>query len=288
MMNNLEVGVKFLMYPRFVQVFINNQLGDMSHHKGILVNPSLTKKVGLSARIISSDEEGLDDQEDASKQGRITEIDADEDLSLINETSQDQGRMNDQDMFGVNDLDGDEEKEEEANIAMIAKWDNTQVMMDADYKLAVKLQEKERGELYIEEKLNLFIELMNKRKKHFEMLRDEERRRKPPTKAKKRKQMSMDSKAVKDKAVESSNSPREELESDKSKKQKLHENVQAKVADDDTAELTRCMEIVPEDDYEVTIEATPLSSKSPTIVDYKIYKKRKKSYFKIIRADGNS
>nr|GEU96901.1 putative ribonuclease H-like domain-containing protein [Tanacetum cinerariifolium] len=39
---------------------------------------------------------------------RIVEIDADEDLSLINETAQDQGRMNDQDMFGVNDLDGDE------------------------------------------------------------------------------------------------------------------------------------------------------------------------------------
>nr|GEY70912.1 syntaxin-related protein KNOLLE [Tanacetum cinerariifolium] len=39
---------------------------------------------------------------------RIAEIDADEDLSLINEIAQDQGRMNDQDMFGVSDLDGDE------------------------------------------------------------------------------------------------------------------------------------------------------------------------------------
>nr|GEY68654.1 retrovirus-related Pol polyprotein from transposon TNT 1-94 [Tanacetum cinerariifolium] len=32
----------------------------------------------------------------------------------------------------------------------------------------------------------------------------------------------------------------------------------------------------------------PLSSKSPTIVDYKIYREGKKSYFKIIRADENS
>nr|GEX21455.1 hypothetical protein [Tanacetum cinerariifolium] len=40
--------------------------------------------------------------------GRIAEIDAGEDLSLVNEAAQDQGRMNDQDMFGVNDLDGDE------------------------------------------------------------------------------------------------------------------------------------------------------------------------------------
>nr|GEX55021.1 hypothetical protein [Tanacetum cinerariifolium] len=56
-------------------------------------------KVGLSAKIVSSDEEGLGAQEDASKQGRIAEIDADKDLSLINETSQGQGRVNDQDLL---------------------------------------------------------------------------------------------------------------------------------------------------------------------------------------------
>ncbi|GKE49366.1 hypothetical protein Tco_1480624 [Tanacetum coccineum] len=40
-----------------------------------------------------------------------------------------------------------------------------------------------------------------------------------------------------------------------------------------------------DDRDDVTIEATPLSTKSPTIVDYKIYKEGKKSYFQIIRAD---
>nr|GEU30850.1 hypothetical protein [Tanacetum cinerariifolium] len=64
-------------------------------------------KIVLSARIVSLDEEGLGDQEDASKQGRIVKIDASEDLSLINETAQDQGRINDQDLFGVHDLNGD-------------------------------------------------------------------------------------------------------------------------------------------------------------------------------------
>nr|GEU40524.1 uncharacterized mitochondrial protein AtMg00810-like [Tanacetum cinerariifolium] len=63
---------------------------------------------------------------------------------------------------------------------------------------------------------------------------------------------------------------------------------QAKVADDDTVELKRCLEIVhKDDDDDVAIKATTLSSKSPTIVDYKIYIEEKKSYFKIIRADGN-
>nr|GEX09830.1 hypothetical protein [Tanacetum cinerariifolium] len=47
-------------------------------------------------------------KEDESKQGRIAKIDANEDLSLINETAQDQRRMNEEDLFKVNDLDGDE------------------------------------------------------------------------------------------------------------------------------------------------------------------------------------
>nr|GEX04440.1 hypothetical protein [Tanacetum cinerariifolium] len=42
---NLEAGVPFYMFPRFIQVFINHQICDLSHHKGIYVNPSLTKKV---------------------------------------------------------------------------------------------------------------------------------------------------------------------------------------------------------------------------------------------------
>ncbi|GJZ08446.1 hypothetical protein Tco_0542729 [Tanacetum coccineum] len=45
MVKHLEGGVKFLMYPRFVQVFINQQPGDMSHHKKIYVNPSYIKKI---------------------------------------------------------------------------------------------------------------------------------------------------------------------------------------------------------------------------------------------------
>ncbi|GJR63927.1 hypothetical protein Tco_0009992 [Tanacetum coccineum] len=45
MVNNLEGGVKFIMYPRFVQVFLDKQVEGMSRHKGIYVIPSHTKKV---------------------------------------------------------------------------------------------------------------------------------------------------------------------------------------------------------------------------------------------------
>ncbi|GKF79037.1 hypothetical protein Tco_0234605 [Tanacetum coccineum] len=62
--------------------------------------------------------------------------------------------------------------------------------MEADFELAQRLQVEEQGEITIEERSRLFIELMNKRKKHFAKLRAEEIRRKPPTKAQKRNLMS--------------------------------------------------------------------------------------------------
>ncbi|GJZ05532.1 hypothetical protein Tco_0539325 [Tanacetum coccineum] len=76
--------------------------------------------------------------------------------------------------------------------------------------------------------------------------------------------VAMDFGAVKDRAVECSKRAREELESNK------------------------CTEIVLEDEDVVTVDATPLSSKSPTIIDYKTHKEGKKNYFQIIRVDGNS
>ncbi|GJS43851.1 hypothetical protein Tco_0568894 [Tanacetum coccineum] len=62
---------------------------------------------------------------------------------------------------------------------------------EANYELATKLQEQERKELTIEERSNLFVELMNERKKHFARLRAEEQRRKLPTITQKRNLMSI-------------------------------------------------------------------------------------------------
>ncbi|GJU36017.1 hypothetical protein Tco_1184371 [Tanacetum coccineum] len=70
----------------------------------------------------------------------------------------------------------------------------------------------------------------------------------------------------------------EELEQESSKKQKLEEDKESK-------ELKQCLEIILNNGDNVTIDATPLSIKSPSIVDYKIYKEGKKSYFQIIRAN---
>ncbi|GJV55703.1 hypothetical protein Tco_1456708 [Tanacetum coccineum] len=117
-----------------------------------------------------------------------------------------------------------------------------------DYQLAQRLQAQEQNELTDEEKARLFVQFLEQKRKHFAAKRSEEKRNIPPTRAQQRSIIT-------------------ELVEESSKK------AEAKIAHD-------------RDD--VTIDATPLSIKSPTIVDYKIYKEGKKSYFQIIKADGKT
>ncbi|GJZ74813.1 hypothetical protein Tco_0639278 [Tanacetum coccineum] len=72
------------------------------------------------------------------------------------------------------------QREEDANMT---EWDNVQAMINADYELAARLRAQEQEELTVEENSKLFVELIDKRKKHFARLRAEEQRRNPPTKA---------------------------------------------------------------------------------------------------------
>ncbi|GJR38911.1 hypothetical protein Tco_1214595 [Tanacetum coccineum] len=69
----------------------------------------------------------------------------------------------------------------------------------------------------------------------------------------------------------------------------LVEGGEQKVEEDKESEdLKKCLEIIPNNRDDVTIDSTPLSIQSPSIIDYKIYKEGKKSFFQIIKADGNS
>ncbi|GJY68564.1 hypothetical protein Tco_0471546 [Tanacetum coccineum] len=69
-----------------------------------------------------------------------------------------------------------------------------------------------------------------------------------------------------------------ELEQEVAKKQKVEDNKE-------TTELKQLMEIDPNEE-EVTIDDVSLAVKSPTIVDWKIHKEGRKSYYQIIRAGG--
>ncbi|GJZ57423.1 hypothetical protein Tco_0612917, partial [Tanacetum coccineum] len=235
-------------------------------------------------------------------------------------------------------------QEEEANIALIESWENTQAMMEADRLLAERLQSKEREELTDEEKGKLFMELMEKRRKHFAALRAQEKRNRPPTKAQKRTQMSTylkhmggytykqlkgknfdeiqklfdkemkrvntfvamgsEEQESKEKKAEGSEETAKgsrkkmlgrkragkQQQQESSKKQKMEEDKESdeveEVSEDDEGELLK--HLVIKKDEDIAIDAIPLATKLPVIVDYKLHKEGMLVHYQLIRADGSS
>ncbi|GJR81945.1 hypothetical protein Tco_0152730 [Tanacetum coccineum] len=134
--------------------------------------------------------------------------------------------------------------------------------------------------------------------KHFAAMRAQEKRNKPPTKAQKRNTMSTYLKNMaRYKHNQLKNKSFDDIQKlfDKAMKRvNTFIDIETKLVkgsevdeDIETAELQRLIEVVP-DKEEVAIDAIPLATKPPSIVDYKIYKEEKKNYYQIIRADGSS
>ncbi|GJS55512.1 hypothetical protein Tco_0628874 [Tanacetum coccineum] len=283
-------------------------------------------KVGLSARIDSSDDEAsLGDQEDASKQGRkIHDIDADEDITLEN--------VHDAEMFDVNDVDGDEivvesevvDKDEKGDVikepsvpvSAASTKVNTVIPTTATTTITTvssrprakgivfheqeqaptrivslqqptQVKDKGKGKMVEEEPVKKISKkelLKLDEELAFKLQAEEDKEeRLPMEKAQKVEEANIAWDDIQAKVEADYHSKRagEALVQESSKKQKVDD-------DKETKELNQCMEIISDVKDDVTIEATPLSTKSPTIVDYKIYKEGKKSYFQIIRAYGNS
>ncbi|GJX86815.1 putative reverse transcriptase domain-containing protein [Tanacetum coccineum] len=180
----------------------------------------------------------------------------------------------------------------EANIDLLESWDNTQAVMEADFELAQRLQAEEQGEITIEERSRLFVELTEKRKKHFASLRAQEKGSKPPTKAQKRNTMSTYLKNMagyKHNQLKSKSYDENQDMFDREMKRVntfVDMNTELVKGNQDEAEMKRHIKIVKDD--EVAIDAIPLATKPPVIVDYKIDKDGRMGYFKLIRADGSS
>nr|GFB87713.1 hypothetical protein [Tanacetum cinerariifolium] len=138
-------------------------------------------KVGLSARVESSKDECLG-EEDASKQGRIADIDANEDIYLVNV-------YNDEDMFGVKDLHELNHTKPKAKAERIVFHEleesttttKTATIPKPKSQDKERLQAKEQQEFNDEEKATLFMQVLEKRRKFFAAKRAKEKRNKPPT-----------------------------------------------------------------------------------------------------------
>ncbi|GJU99020.1 hypothetical protein Tco_1328291 [Tanacetum coccineum] len=192
-------------------------------------------------------------------------------------------------------------QEEEANIALIESWENTQAMMEADRLLAERLQSREREELTDEEKGKLFMKLMEKRRKHLVALRAHEKRNRPPTKAQKRTQMSTYLKHMGSEETAKGSRKKmlgrkiagKEQQQESSKKQRMEEDKESdkveeveEVEEDDEVELKK--NLVIKKDEDIAINAIPLATKLPMISDYKLHKEGMMVHYQLIRADGSS
>ncbi|GKE43410.1 hypothetical protein Tco_1470694, partial [Tanacetum coccineum] len=162
-------------------------------------------------------------------------------------------------------------EKDEANVDLTEEWDDIHAKVDADYQLAQRLQAKEQKQFTNEQKATLFKELLEQRRKHFAAKRAEENRNKPPTKklfdkAFKRVNMFVDYRT--DLVEGSSKRARDELEQEVTKKQKVDDVQETAKVDDDqeSAKIKELIEIIL-DKEEVAIDAIPLATKPPTIVD---------------------
>ncbi|GJU36936.1 hypothetical protein Tco_1185290 [Tanacetum coccineum] len=123
-------------------------------------------------------------------------------------------------------------------------------MMEADRLLAERLQSKEREELIDEKKAKLFMELL------WVLFGTETRKKEEG---------------------------REEI----AKKQKVEEEKESEeVKEDDEVELKKLL-VIKKDEY-IAIDAIPLATKLPMIIDNKLHKEGMLVYYELIRADRSS
>ncbi|GJV36759.1 hypothetical protein Tco_1409236 [Tanacetum coccineum] len=119
--------------------------------------------------------EDEDDLEDPFKQGRkISQLDKDEGITLVQMGTQSQGRHK-------HDLDPDFEFTAPKEV-YTAEPERKQT----DEELAQKLQAEEKGKFFEAEKERLLVEMINERKRLFAQQRAEQRRNKPMTQAQQR------------------------------------------------------------------------------------------------------
>ncbi|GKB96519.1 hypothetical protein Tco_0982656 [Tanacetum coccineum] len=230
----------------------------------------------------------LKKREDASKQGRkIDDIDQDVEVTLVDET---QGRYDDAKMFDTDVFNGEEvfvakqiEKVVEevvstAEVSVAATITTEEITLaqalaklrSAKPKVVVQdpvLQVREQEELIDEEKARLFIELLEKRKKHYAALRAQEKRNKPPTKAQKKSTMSTYLKHMASyKQSQLKNKSFTEI-------QKLFDKA-----------MTRVNMFV-DKDTELVKES---SKKAEAEMAQEIHRKGRNGYYEIMRADGSA
>ncbi|GJV44996.1 hypothetical protein Tco_1429532 [Tanacetum coccineum] len=192
------------------------------------------------------------------------------------------GYVFDEDMFGVNDLDGDEVIVKSVDVGNIAEETRTLAeLKSAELKAdKVVIQEPEQGTTTptlttTTDATTITAVSTRPRAKGLLQAEEEEEERL----AKEKSQQVKESNIAWDDVQAKIDADYQLAQRLQAQEQDEFTNAEKLEEDKESEELKQCLEIFPDDGDDVTIDATPLSTKSPTIVDYKIYKEGKKSYF---------
>nr|GEX58422.1 uncharacterized mitochondrial protein AtMg00810-like [Tanacetum cinerariifolium] len=224
-------------------------------------------KVGLSTRVKSSTDEESLGEEDSSKHGRISDIDANQDIYLVSVHK-------DEDIFGVNDqedtsmfdadkdLQGKEVVVEEVNDVSITTPVSAAARTTVAATTTISFDELTLAQALVE------IKTLKPKAKEIVMKERSEATTTTTTTTIIYSTKSQDNEIAQESSLKrAGDEPKQEI----AKKQRLED-------ENESAELKRCLEIVPDYRDEVTIDATPLFVKT-LIVDYKIYKEGRKRFF---------
>ncbi|GJX82751.1 ribonuclease H-like domain-containing protein, partial [Tanacetum coccineum] len=241
-------------------------------------------KVGRSVRVISSDEASLGDQEDASKQERkIDDIDKDTKITLVDET---QGRYGDEEMFDTCVLDDEE-------VFVGQDMAKKEVNM-AEKEISIADPVTTTGEVVTTASFEISTASPSYNNYSFKEVVIGEQSE-STTRTRPQQLPSKDKGKAIMEAPEKPTKRKDQIRHDEEVAQRLQAQLQAELEEEDrlvdddkeTTELKNLMEVMP-DEEEVALNVISLVVKSLSIIDWKIHKEGKKSYYQIIRANGSS
>ncbi|GJZ31740.1 hypothetical protein Tco_0576787, partial [Tanacetum coccineum] len=243
-------------------------------------------KVGRSARMVSSDDASLGDQECIQTGEEIDDIDKDAEITLIDETQRrygddlmfDTSVLDDEEVFAGPDMDEKEINvaEKEVSIAdpvttageVVTTASPTKTTTADDLTLAQTLIEIKSAKS--KDKSKGIMEEPEKPTKKKDQIRHDEG-------VSQRLQAQMQAELEEEDRLNKSFDDIQKLFDKAMKRVNTFVDMDTKLVE----------EVVP-DKEEVAIDDIPLATKPSSIVDYKIHKEGKKNYYQIIMADGSS
>nr|GEV62411.1 retrovirus-related Pol polyprotein from transposon TNT 1-94 [Tanacetum cinerariifolium] len=276
MVKSLERRIKFYLFPRFLQIFLDNQVKGMARHKEMYVISSHTKKIFANIRRIGAGFSG-EKHKPRRKRRKEAKVSHDDSKNEDNvQTPSSDPLPSGEDSYTLHEL-------MVFYTSLQEHVFDLQEAKDAQSKEIAALKQKERmiKEIDQDDEIALDADTQGKKTDDEMFGVDDLTREEVVTTVADKVSVAPTTDVTEDEitmaqALAALKSVKHIIPTAAIKVTTVVSTPRAKVIND-TEELKKCMEIVLDDEDEVLVEATPISSRSPTIIDYKIHKEGKRA-----------